>query len=171
MAYLTIRIKNEDGHLRADLSAERNVVGRSSSTQVPIKHTSISREHCAFVREGETWFIEDLGSSNGTWLNKTKVSGRAELTERDIVKAGQARMTFHAGARDAAEPEAAVDLTFDDDDGQAKGPIRTVGGDDPREAVPCSACNAWFSVAHRLAGERMACPRCGHENAVPSMNA
>ncbi len=169
MAFVTIRMKNVDGHSRTDLAKERMVIGRSSRTDVPIKHTSISREHCAFVREGDAWFVEDLGSANGTWVNKDKVAGRRRLQERDIVKAGQARMTFHAGALAAGSEDAAIDIGGDDDPGEPKGPARVAGLDDPPEAAPCTHCAAWYSFAHRLAGDTMDCPRCGKRNVVPSM--
>jgi hypothetical protein len=169
MAYVTIRIKGADGHSFNELTKERLVLGRSSRTDLPIKHTSISREHCAFVREGEAWFVEDLGSSNGTWVNKDKVAGRAQLKERDIVKVGHARLTFHAGERGAGD-EAAVDIGLDDDPADAPaGPIRHPGPDDPLEAIPCGHCATWFSIAHRSAGDEMDCPRCGKANTVPSM--
>ena len=56
MAYLTIRIKNQDGYSQQDLTDERTVVGRSEDCGVCIKHESVSRQHCAFVRVGdECW--------------------------------------------------------------------------------------------------------------------
>jgi hypothetical protein len=169
MAYVTIRIKGADGHSFNELTKDRMVLGRSSRTDLPIKHTSISREHCAFVREQDVWFVEDLGSSNGTWVNKDKVNGRQQLGERDIVKVGHARLTFHAGERGAGD-EAAVDIGLDDDPAEvAAGPVRTSGSDDPPEAIPCAHCQGWFSIAHRSSGDAMDCPRCGKPNTVPSM--
>ena len=169
MAYVTIRIKGADGHSFNDLAKERLVLGRSSRTDVPIQHTSISREHCAFVREQDVWYVEDLGSSNGTWVNKDKINGRQVLKERDIIKVGHARLTFHRGERGDGD-EAAVDIGLDDDPADAvAGPVRTSGADDPPEAIPCIHCNAWFSIAHRSAGDAMDCPRCGKGNTVPSM--
>jgi predicted component of type VI protein secretion system len=171
MAYVTIRMKNVDGYSRSDLSKDRLVLGRSSKTDLPIKHTSISREHCAFVRDGETWLVEDLGSSNGTWVNKVKVIGKIPLKERDIVKAGQARLTFHAGRlSDEGEADVAVEIAGDDDAHDSKAPNRTRKENDPPEAIPCAHCASWFSFAHRLAGDTMSCPRCGHANIIPSMS-
>ena len=74
MAYLTVRIKDTDGHSFTELNHDRMVVGRSSRTEIPIKHTSISREHCAFVKEQDAWYVEDLGSSNGTWVNNERIT-------------------------------------------------------------------------------------------------
>jgi predicted component of type VI protein secretion system len=173
MAFLTVRIKGSEGYTRSALSKERMVLGRASATDIPIKHTSISREHCAFVREGEKWFVEDLGSSNGTWVGKAKVAGRTQLNERDIVKVGHARLTFHVEELSAAQAEVAIELTSGDDDadggkdGSPPADERKRGEHDPSEAINCSACGGWFSMAHRLAGEQMPCPRCGQAMTIP----
>jgi pSer/pThr/pTyr-binding forkhead associated (FHA) protein len=166
MAYVTIRIKEVEGHTTADLLSDRVVVGRSSSCGLPIRHDSISREHCAFVREGDAWFIEDLGSANGTKVNSERVSGRRRLEDRDIVKIGKARLTVHLGERRSTEAGAAIRLDASTDDGI---PVRELQLGDPLGAINCRACHAWFSVAHRLPGERMACPRCGTEQTVPTL--
>lgn len=169
MPFITIRIKGSEGWTRSELDKERLVVGRSSKADVPIQHTSISREHCAIVRDGERWVVEDLGSANGTWVNKTKVDGRLELRERDIIKLGFARLTFHGGHRNDAA--AVVDVAgAEDDDDAPKAPVRKREADDPPEASTCAQCGSWFSIAHRLAGDRMDCPRCGHRNTVPDMS-
>lgn len=166
MAFVTIRIKGAEGYTRSALGKDRMVVGRASDTDLPIKHTSISREHAAFVRDGDDWYIEDLGSSNGSFLNQAKLTERVKLGEKDIVKCGKARLTFHLGEMGAAD--AAVDISADDDeldldDGDA-GPVAKVDG--VPDAMVCKDCGTWMSVAHRTKGESMNCPRCGHANAV-----
>ncbi len=174
MAFLTVRIKGTEGYTRTALGKERMVLGRASAADIPIKHTSISREHCAFVREmvkvdgkdAERWSVEDLGSSNGTWIGKIKVSGKGALTEKDVVKVGHARLTFHGG--DLSEPEAAVEVSTGAEDGDPPaGEERKRGPNDPPEAIACSGCGAWFSIAHRLSGESMSCPRCGQNAKIP----
>jgi pSer/pThr/pTyr-binding forkhead associated (FHA) protein len=168
MAYLTVRIKGVEGYSRVPLDKERMVVGRSSTCDIPIKHSSISREHCALVRggtvEAPAWRVEDLGSANGTLVNKAKVPGQQNLNERDIIALGQARLTFHTA--DASEVEAAIDINLGEG---ADGPVRKRGAEDPPEAVPCSACGTWLSIAHRVAGEHQPCPRCKADNIVPNL--
>jgi pSer/pThr/pTyr-binding forkhead associated (FHA) protein len=173
MAFLTVRIKGTEGYTRSALGKDRMVLGRASATDLPIKHTSISREHCAFVREGsgadEKWLVEDLGSSNGTWVGKVKVNGRQALAEKDIVKVGHARLTFHAGEMSQAE---AIEVAIDDDAGPASADgvpteSRARGQGDPPEAIACATCGGWFSIAHRLSGESMPCPRCGQAAKIP----
>jgi pSer/pThr/pTyr-binding forkhead associated (FHA) protein len=165
MAFVTIRIKGAEGYTRTALSKDRMVLGRASDTDIPIKHASISREHAAFTREGDDWFVEDLGSSNGSYVGKDKLTGKVKLAEKDIIKCGKARLTFHLGEMGAAD--AAVDISGDDeldlDDGD--GPAATVADGVP-DAMVCKDCGLWMSTAHRATGEHMNCPRCGHANAV-----
>ncbi|MBA3937349.1 MAG: FHA domain-containing protein [Planctomycetes bacterium] len=171
MAFVTIRIKGSEGYTRVALGKDRMVLGRSSETDIPIRHTSISREHCAFLQHAGEWMIEDLGSSNGTWVGKEKVNGRGLLKEKDVVKVGQARLTFHAG--EMSEPEAAIDLNLKDDDdpasGTGGGELSTRGPNDPPEATACPTCGGWFSVAHHVAGDSMSCPHCGASTKVPNL--
>jgi pSer/pThr/pTyr-binding forkhead associated (FHA) protein len=169
MAFVTIRIKGVEGYTRTALSKDRVVVGRASESDLPIKHTSISREHCAFVREDDAWFIEDLGSSNGTWLGGKKLGESVELKEKDVVKIGKAHLTFHAGELSAAS--AAVEVSSDDELGLDDSDDAQPSDKDGKsvsvpEAMACRSCGAWMSTAHHVSGEKMPCPRCGHSNAV-----
>ena len=46
---------------------ERLVIGRSSEADVVVDNTAISRKHTALERRNGVYFLEDLGSLNGTW--------------------------------------------------------------------------------------------------------
>ena len=160
MAFLTVRIKGVEGYTRSVLGKERMVLGRASATDLPIKHTSISREHCAFVRDvstgAERWFVEDLGSSNGTWVGKTKVNGRQALSEKDIVKVGHARLTFHAGEMSQAD---AIEVAGEDD---------AAGGsaDGPTTASEASAGSGACSSAADRPTTESANPVCGGTSSI-----
>lgn len=60
------------------------LIGRGSKCDCVIQHRSISREHAVITKERGGWFIEDLNSANGSWLNgeqigKHKIAGGEEL--------------------------------------------------------------------------------------------
>jgi pSer/pThr/pTyr-binding forkhead associated (FHA) protein len=159
MAFLTVRVKGAEGYTRVPLSKDRTVIGRASACDLPIQAQNISREHCAILRKDDGWHVEDLGSSNGTRVNADKLSGPRLLAEKDIIKAGVARITFHAG--DVADAEAAVEVRHSD--------VIEVGGIDsaqPEAAMPCSSCGGWFSTAHHVRGDSAPCPRCGQTHVV-----
>lgn len=168
MAYLTVRSKGEKAHSYFDLERERVVLGRQEDCEFHCDDKQLSRRHCMFVREDGTWYIEDLGSANGTRVNAETISGRRQLDERDVVKVGSRRLTFHRGRR-KDRVRKPIDLGADALAGGGTVPTREVEINDPPEAVPCDHCPAWFSVAHRLPGDRMDCPQCGKASIVPSL--
>lgn len=60
------------------------LVGRGSKCDYILKHRGVSREHAVITRERGGWFIEDLNSANGVWLDgeqigKHKLSGGDEI--------------------------------------------------------------------------------------------
>lgn len=172
MAFLTVRVKGTEGYTRIVLGKDRNLIGRASACEVPVKHSSISREHCAIFREAGEWFVEDLGSSNGTWINHERIPARRKLVERDRIKCGSGRFTFHSGelrqTEGGKDEDGGLDLNLDGDESPS-GPLVKRGENDPPESVRCAGCECWLSIAHRVAGEGMACPRCGHQGTVPSL--
>ncbi|OJT26495.1 hypothetical protein BO221_00125 [Archangium sp. Cb G35] len=58
------------------ITKERFVIGRGKHCDLMINSGKVSREHAVIVREGDDFFIEDLGSSNGTWFNKQRIKRR-----------------------------------------------------------------------------------------------
>jgi FHA domain len=55
---------------------DRFLIGRGKHCDLVINSGKVSREHAAITREGPAYFIEDLGSSNGTWFDKRRISRR-----------------------------------------------------------------------------------------------
>ena len=64
------------------ITKERFVIGRGKHCDFVIHSGKVSREHAVIVREGNAFFIEDLGSSNGTWFNKQRIK-RRKIEEGD----------------------------------------------------------------------------------------
>lgn len=58
------------------IAKERFVIGRGKHCDFVINSGKVSREHAVIVREGGDFFLEDLGSSNGTWFNKQRIKRR-----------------------------------------------------------------------------------------------
>lgn len=54
----------------------RFVIGRGKHCDLIINSGKVSREHAAIMREGDLFYIEDLGSSNGTWYDKKRITRR-----------------------------------------------------------------------------------------------
>ncbi len=78
-----------------DLSQHMEIiVGRSSDCQVVLTDRAISRRHARLELDGDTWYIEDLGSMNGTERNGVPVSERVLLEQGDSIGVGPFVLDF-----------------------------------------------------------------------------
>jgi len=68
-------IHGERGPL-ARVDRDRFVIGRGRHCDLVIDSAKVSREHAVIRREVDGWWIEDLGSSNGTWFRQSRVDRR-----------------------------------------------------------------------------------------------
>jgi pSer/pThr/pTyr-binding forkhead associated (FHA) protein len=73
-------------------------VGRLASSGIRLEDANVSREHAAFVRDGDGWAIRDLGSTNGTMLDGEPVTYRV-LEDGDVVEIGVSRLIYHGPGR------------------------------------------------------------------------
>lgn len=84
-------------HLRADLDQARVVLGRSSSSDICLPFSSISRTHAIIMRDidGQFW-IEDAGSRNGTFYNGEPLDpgGRRPLEDDPHIQLGDLELRF-----------------------------------------------------------------------------
>ena len=70
------------------LPSENVIVGRAAEVDLILSHPEVSRRHCRILREGENWFVEDLGSQRGTAVNGNRISGRTALRPGDQIQVG-----------------------------------------------------------------------------------
>ncbi|MBI1852715.1 MAG: FHA domain-containing protein [Planctomycetes bacterium] len=71
-------------------------IGRQGPCTIVIADTKISREHARVFVEAGSAYVADLGSSNGTFVNGTRVSAPVRLTTGDRVAVGETTFRFHA---------------------------------------------------------------------------
>ena len=81
---------------RAPLSQATFEIDRSSRSDLPIDQESISRHHARITFEGGRHMIEDLGSTNGTFVNDVNVK-RTPLKDGDQVKLGRSILKYMSG--------------------------------------------------------------------------
>ncbi len=76
------------------LDAEKTVAGRSVDADIFLDDVTVSRRHAEFVREGDDFTVRDIGSLNGTYINRNRIDS-AVLRSGDEVQIGKYRLTFH----------------------------------------------------------------------------
>jgi hypothetical protein len=69
------------------------LVGRSPECDIFLDDVTVSRRHAEIVRDGDTFTIRDLGSLNGTYVNRKRIES-AVLENDDEVQVGKYRLTF-----------------------------------------------------------------------------
>ena len=73
---------------RAYALDEEITLGRAAGCQVPLEDAYASQVHArVFQRDGH-WYVEDLGSTNGTYLNRRRVAGPMVIKRRDRLQIG-----------------------------------------------------------------------------------
>jgi hypothetical protein len=71
----------------------RTLIGRSPECAVFLDDVTVSRRHAELVREGDVFTIRDLGSLNGTYVNRQRIESKT-LESDDEVQIGKYRLTF-----------------------------------------------------------------------------
>ncbi len=95
------------------LSGERISIGRAVENDIVITSKRVSREHACVRRDGWRVLLEDLGSTNGTFLNNERVLSPVSLRDGDLVSIGGIELKFHdpdITTRENPFPELEVDM-------------------------------------------------------------
>ena len=64
------------------------IIGRGAECDLAIADTYLSSRHARFANDDGDLTVEDLGSTNGTYVNQTLVHGRVHLEKGDVVQVG-----------------------------------------------------------------------------------
>ncbi|WP_296137572.1 FHA domain-containing protein [uncultured Tessaracoccus sp.] len=100
-ALLIVRLGTGD-ESRFLIDADVTTVGRHPESDIFLDDITVSRHHAKFVRAGGTLHLEDLGSLNGTYINRTLIDGRAQVRAGDEIQIGKYRATIVLGDTGAA---------------------------------------------------------------------
>jgi len=94
------------------LPPQTATIGRAVECDVVITSSRVSREHARLHLEGRRWYLEDLGSTNGTFLNDERILRSMELRDGDHITVGELTFTFHdpdTTSRENPVPDIEVD--------------------------------------------------------------
>jgi len=75
------------------LDSSRALAGRTHKSHVFLDDVTVSRKHAEFLRDGDQFSVHDVGSLNGTYVNRERID-EAQLRAGDEVQIGKFRMLF-----------------------------------------------------------------------------
>src|SRR5688572_25016101 len=87
MQVVLVMFRSDGGRKSFSVTRDVVVVGRREDCDLRIPLGEVSRKHCRFVKDGDGLRIEDLGSSNGTYVNGERVQ-EAAVNAGDTVQVG-----------------------------------------------------------------------------------
>jgi pSer/pThr/pTyr-binding forkhead associated (FHA) protein len=77
------------------VEGERLSIGRRPESDVFLDDVTVSRDHALLIRRADDWYLDDMGSLNGTYVNRSRIESQ-RLGEGDEVQIGKYKLTFHA---------------------------------------------------------------------------
>ena len=75
------------------MSGDQMTIGRSPEAEVFLDDVTVSRNHALLVRRRDGVYIDDLGSLNGTYVNRRRIESH-KLQDGDELQVGKYKLTF-----------------------------------------------------------------------------
>ena len=69
-----------------------NSIGRDVNNSIVVEDSFVSTDHAMLTYRGRAWYVEDRGSTNGTWVNGQRVETYLPLGYGDEIQVGQVRL-------------------------------------------------------------------------------
>ena len=114
MASLFI-LKGDNSGQDIPLDKDVVIIGRSLDCDLVLPSASVSRQHARLLRAQGRWFIEDMQSRNGTFVNNQRITTRTPLTHTDRIRICDFLAAFHETPPSTLPPELVGVLTGEND--------------------------------------------------------
>ena len=82
-------VDGENQGERADLSEAPILIGRGPDAAIRLDDDYVSTRHARIANSGEQWFVEDLGSTNGTYVGSSRISQATAIQLGTQVRVGK----------------------------------------------------------------------------------
>ncbi len=152
-----------------ELQDGQNLVGRHPDCAISIMQASVSGRHAMITGENGQFYLEDVGSRNGTFVNKQRLAARVQLAHNDMVQFGDALAKFddpsqagQASAPSSATIDEQATQTFSADlfslkddteaDNNIVGEVKSEGRFSGLDVNPAAKLRAVLEITNSLAG-------------------
>jgi pSer/pThr/pTyr-binding forkhead associated (FHA) protein len=95
-----------------ELKVDKTTIGRVDDNTFPIAESSVSSHHCEIFMRGADVVVNDLNSTNGTFINGDKITGEAVLKPGQILRLGQIEMRLETDAPTSTTAKRPLDTTM-----------------------------------------------------------
>jgi len=141
------------------------VVGRHPDCDIQLRSDTVSRHHAKISGDEAQYYVEDLGSGNGTFVNGQKIDGRTAISNQDRVKFGPLLLRFECEAAQQSSGvgqspssgifDSSIQFSAEGDDDQATimGNIGASGGFGMLTVEPEQKLKAVIEITRALTGE------------------
>jgi hypothetical protein len=92
-ATLVIRSGGGRGGETFPIDEDKATIGRNPDAEVFLDDVTVSRNHAMLVRRGDGVYVDDLGSLNGTYVNRRRIESH-KLSDGDELQVGKYKLTF-----------------------------------------------------------------------------
>jgi pSer/pThr/pTyr-binding forkhead associated (FHA) protein len=89
---LVVSQEGHSAHVAKYFSQPEVILGRDPGCDVPLTDDTVSTRHAQLTYHHNQWWIVDLTSTNGTFINGTKVSMPTVITSGDVIKCGNVHL-------------------------------------------------------------------------------
>src|SRR2546427_9071243 len=113
MPRLIVRATPSHGDSVAELTRLRTTIGRSVRNDLCVEDPFTSRLHAEVRKRGDTLWLSDLGSANGTFLNGSRLTSPAQLQDGDRIRIGETEIEYSEKA-DTAPARAHTSILVSD---------------------------------------------------------
>lgn len=141
-----------------ELVDTETTLGRHPDCVIQLESNMVSRRHAQVIKDGNEYFVEDIGSGNGTFVNGQKIEARTRLNDNDRIKLGPILLRFELKSATAGKPKntgTAIDLDItsgESDTATIMGTVENVSGFGMLDVHPETKLKAVLEISRSLAG-------------------
>lgn len=92
---ITLITNTDQGQIRREYRDLNVIIGRDPACDLSLQDETISARHCQLSYKHNRWWAEDLGSTNGTFLNENSIESPVILTDDDILRLGRIKILIN----------------------------------------------------------------------------
>lgn len=82
---------------------QKYAIGRTTDNAILLTDKAVSQHHAVLQFEDGIWFIDDVGSRHGTWVNDIRVEERKPLFHKDVIRLGRSHLAYLESAAKEGE--------------------------------------------------------------------